>query len=113
MIVTTIRLQTTPENRKEILQTFRLLSDPSQSECGCKSCRIYCELGNDEAVIFIQEWDSRNHWDEHLHSDKFAVIIGVMSLLQKPETVEFQVLDQLEGLRSVEAIRARNFQETR
>ena len=39
----------------------------------------------------------------------FAVIIGAMSLLQKPETVEFQVLDQLEGSRSVEAIRARNF----
>jgi hypothetical protein len=36
-----------------------------------------------------------------------------MSLLQKPETVEYQVLDHLEGSRSVEAIKARNFQETR
>lgn len=113
MIVTTIRLQTTPENRKEILQTFRSLSDPIQSERGCKSCRIYRELGNDEAVIVIQEWDSMNCWDKHLHSDEFAVIIGAMSLLQKPETVEVQVLDQLEGACSVEAFRARKFQETR
>ena len=113
MIVTTIRLQTNPENRKEILQTFRSLSSPIQSERGCKSCRIYRELGNDEEVMVIQEWDSRNHWDEHLRSDEFAVIIGAMSLLQKPETVEFQILDQLEGSRSVEAMRARNLQETR
>ena len=113
MIVTTIRLQTTPENRKEILQTFRSLADPTQCGIGCKSCRIYRELGNDETVIVIQEWDSKNHWDEHLRSDEFAVIVGAMSLLQKPDTVEFQVLDQLEGSRSMEAIKARNFQETR
>lgn len=113
MIVTTIRLQTTPENRKEILQTFRSLSDPTQCGAGCKSSRIYRELGNDETVIVIQEWDTMNHWDEHVHSDEFAVIIGAMSVLQKPDTVEFQVLDQLEGSRSLEAIRARNFHETR
>ena len=113
MIVTTIRLQTTPETRKEILQTFRSLADSAQCGAGCKSCRIYRELGNDETVIVIQEWDTKNHWDEHLHSDEFAVIIGAMSVLQKPDTVEFQVLDQLEGSRSMEAIRARNFQETR
>lgn len=113
MIVTTIRLQTTPDNRKEILQTFCSLTDPIRCGSGCKSCRVYRELGNDETVILIQEWDSRNHWDEHLRSNEFAVMIGAMSLLQKPETVEFQVLDQVEGSRSVEAIRARNFKETR
>ena len=113
MIVTTIRLQTTPETRKEILQTFRSLSDPIQCGTGCKSCRIYRELGNDETVIVIQEWDTKNHWDEHLRSDEFAVIIGAMSVLQRPDTVEFQVLDQLEGSRSMEAIKARNLQETR
>jgi quinol monooxygenase YgiN len=109
MIVTTIRIQTTPENRQELMQTFRLLSHPIQSERGCKSCRIYREVDNEGAVIVIQEWDSRNHLYHHLQSDEFAVMMGAMSLLERPETVEFQVLDQLEGSRSVEAIRARNF----
>ena len=109
MIVTTIRMQTTPENRKELMQTFRSLSDPNRCANGCKSCRIYREVGNEEAVIFIQEWDSRNHLDKHLRSDEFAVMVGAMSLLEQPDTVEFQVLDQVDGSRSVEAIRARNF----
>lgn len=109
MIVTTIRIQTTPQNHKELMQTFRSLSNPIRSEHGCKSCRIYREVGNEEAVIVIQEWDSRNQLDKHLHSDEFAVMVGAMSLLERPETVEFQVLDQVEGSRSVEAIRARNF----
>jgi hypothetical protein len=33
------------------------------------------------------------------------------SLLQKPDTVEFQVLDQVEGSHSVDALKARNFDE--
>jgi quinol monooxygenase YgiN len=109
MIVTTIRMHTTPENRKELMQTFRSLSNPIKSEHGCKSCRIYREVGNEEAVIVIQEWDSRNHLDKHLRSDEFAVMVGAMSLLEQPDTVEFQVLDQVEGSRSVKAIRARDF----
>lgn len=109
MIVTTIRMQTTPGNRRELMQTFRSLSDPIQCGQGCKSCRVYREVGNDEAVILIQEWDSRDHLDKHLGSNEFAVMVGAMSLLEQPETVEFHVLDQLEGSRSVEAIRARNF----
>ena len=113
MIVTTIRMQTTPQNRKELMQTFRSLSQPIRTERGCKSCRVYREVGNEETVIVIQEWDSRNHLDNHLRSDEFAVMIGAMSLLERPETVEFQVLDQLEGSRSVEAIRARNFSKKR
>jgi quinol monooxygenase YgiN len=110
MIVTTIRIEMTPDNRKEIMQTFRSLSDPIQSEHGCKSCRIYREVGDEEAMIVIQEWDSRNHLDQHLRSDEFAVMVGAMSLLERPETVEFQVLDQVQASRSVEAIRSRNFQ---
>ena len=113
MIVTTIRMHTTPENRKELMQTFRSLTDPGKCGNGCKSCRIYREVGNEEAVILIQEWDSRNHLDKHLRSDEFAVMVGAMSLLEQPDTVEFQVLDQLEGSRSVEAIRARNFHAER
>ncbi len=113
MIVTTIKLHTDPENRKEILQTFRSLLNPMECELGCKSCRIYRELDNDEAVIVVQEWDSKTDLEEHLRSDEFAILIGAMSLLRKPETVEYQVLDHIEGSRSVEAIRARNFEEAR
>jgi hypothetical protein len=72
---------------------------------------MYRELGNDEALIVIQEWDSRTHWEEHLRSDEFAVVIGAMSLLQKPDTVEFQVLDQLDASCSVKEIRARHFKK--
>jgi quinol monooxygenase YgiN len=109
MIVATIRVRITGENRKELMQTFHSLSEPIQSESGCRSCRVYREVGNGEAVIVIEEWETRKHWNNHLCSDGFAVMIGAMSLLKESESVEFQLLDQLLGSESIEAIRARDF----
>ncbi len=113
MIVATLRIQVNPENHKELLQTFRSLSEPIQSEKGCKSCRVYRELGNEQALILIQEWESKRHWDNHIGSNEFAVMLGAMSLLQEPETVEFQLLNQVEGSESLRAMKARNFEEIR
>ena len=111
MLVATIRIQTNPENRKELMQTLQSLSDPIKGETGCKSCRVYREVGNGEAVILIQEWESRNHWDNHIRSDDFAVMMGAMSLLQEPETVQVQLLNPVEASDSMQALRARNFRE--
>lgn len=112
MIVMTIRIQTSPANRKELMQTFRSLCDPIKKEPGCESFRIYREVENEEAVIVIGEWDCPSHWDEHRRSDEFAIMMGAMSLLRQPEAVELKVLDQLEGSHSMKEIRALNLQET-
>jgi len=113
MIVTTIRVRTSADNRREIMQTFHSLSGSIMNERGCKSWRVYREVGHEESVIVIQEWDSRSHWNAHLQSDKFAVMIGAMSLLRGPEAVDIRVLNQLDGSHSAETIRARNSKETR
>jgi quinol monooxygenase YgiN len=110
MIVTTIRIRTNAENRKELLQTFSSLSGPIRGVTGCRSCRIYREVGTEEALMVIEEWESRYHWDEHLRSEEFAIMIGSLSLVQPPESVEYQILDQLEASQSITAIKARNFQ---
>jgi len=108
MLVATIRIQTNQENRKELMQTLQSLSDPIRSENGCRSCRMYREVGSEEAVILIQEWESRNHWDRHRHSEEFAVMMGAMSLLHEPKEVEVQLLNPVEAFISMEAFRSRN-----
>lgn len=113
MFVATIRIRTNPENRKEVMQTLQSLSEPIKSESGCRSCRIYREVGDDEAIILIQEWESRNHWDNHIRSDDFAVMIGAMSLIDEPEKVEVRLLNPVEASNSMQAVRARKLQELR
>ncbi len=110
MIVATIRIRTNPENRLELMQTLQSLSDPIKSESGCKSCRFYSEVGNDEAVILIEEWDSKVHWNNHLRSDDFAVMMGAMSLLHGSGNVELQLLSSIEGSNCMQEVKARTLQ---
>ena len=111
MIIATIKVRTTAENRKELMQTFCSVSGSIQNEQGCLSCTVYHEVGGDnEAVMVVQEWGTENHLNKHLRSDEFAVMLGAMSLLQRPVTVEFQVLNQVEASWSLEALKARNRQ---
>ena len=105
MVVATIRIQTSPETRKELLQTLQSLSNPIKTESGCRSCRVYRELGNEEGVILIQEWDSKMHWYNHMRSEDFAVMMGAMSLLDESQKVELQLLDPVEGANSVQAVK--------
>jgi quinol monooxygenase YgiN len=111
MIITTIKVRTTAANRKELMQTFCSLSDSIQKEQGCNSSTVYHEVGNNgEAVMVIQEWGTEKQLDNHLRSNQFAVMLGAMSLLEKPLSVEFQVLNQVEASCSLESLKARNRQ---
>jgi quinol monooxygenase YgiN len=107
MIVATLRLQTSQENRTEVTQTFSSLSAPIQTEKGCRSCRVYREVGNDEAVVLIEEWETRDDWESHLQSNKFAVLLGAMSLIDDPSAVDFKVMAQIAGLESMKGMRGR------
>ena len=113
MVVATIRIKTNPETRKELMQTLQLLSNPIKSERGCRSCRVYRELGDEEAVILIQEWDSKVHWDNHMRSEDFAVMMGAMSLLDESEKVELQLLNPVEGVNCLQAVRNRTLRVLR
>ena len=108
MIVTTIRMQINPDNRNELVQTFRSLYEPILTESGCLSCRFYYEDGNDEAMMLIEEWQTEVDWKKHLQSREFAVLLGAMSLVKDPRVVELKVLSQMAGIESLKRIRANN-----
>lgn len=108
MIITTMRVRITPENRKELLQTLCSLSDPIEHELGCKSCRIYREVGREDGVMVVQEWRSAQQLNSYFHSNQFAVLVGAMSLLQRSVAVEFKILDQLEASCSLNALKDRH-----
>ena len=107
MIITTIRLQTDSECREELVQTFGSLYQPISKERGCLGRHFYSEIGNDDAMLLVEEWESESHWRAHLQSREFAVLLGSMSLMKDPKTVEFKLLSKVRGVGSLKKIRQR------
>ena len=112
MIVATIRMRTSSENRKELTQTFSSLSGPILTSKGCKSCRLYREVGNDDAIVLIEEWEQRGDWESHLESNEFSVLLGAMSLVHDPVAVEFKLLNQVSEIKTIQEIRGKEWFKT-
>jgi len=100
-IVNLTRITVCPENRKELRQTISSLIDPVKNENGCLTYRFYEEAEDENTFILIGEWETPDAWNEHLHSDNFAVLLGSIRLLCNRAHIEFKLLSQVTGIEAL------------
>ena len=105
MHVAAIRMSLPVDKRKELVQTLHSLFGSIRDKAGCVSCRLYSECEDDEALMLIEEWNTKEDWDEHLRSREFAILLGAMSLAREPSAVEFELIKQTTGLKSLKEVR--------
>ncbi|MGH9900434.1 MAG: putative quinol monooxygenase [Pyrinomonadaceae bacterium] len=105
MIVSTIRMNLSADKRKELVQTFNPLLKAIREQEGCLSCRFYGEVGDEDAFIMIEEWETKRGWDNHVQSREFAILLGAMSLSKDSTAVELKLLTRAVGLESLKAVR--------
>jgi quinol monooxygenase YgiN len=93
------------DKRKELVQTFNPLLKAIREQEGCLSCRFYGEVGDEDAFIMIEEWETQRGWDNHVQSKEFAILLGAMCLSKDPKAVELKLLSRAVGLESLKATR--------
>lgn len=101
LIVNTTRITVRPEHRKELCQTISSLIDLIKSEKGCLAYRFYQEAGDENSFILVGEWESRADWDNYLHSDDFAVLLGSIMILGSRSDTDFKLLSPVAGMETV------------
>lgn len=97
MIINTTKIRVPPENRKELYQTILPLLDPIRCERGCLNYRFYVDTADENSTLLIGEWETRADLDNHLRSNDFAILVGAISVLSGPESIESQLLASIAG----------------
>ena len=106
MVIVTTRIRVPAQHRRDFLDSARLILGPTEVQPGCISCRLYQELGDPDAVLFVEEWKSREELDRHIKSDRYRIILSLMELSSGPPEVKLNTLLKTEGLEAIEAIRS-------
>jgi len=106
MIDATIKMTVPAGKRKEVLQTMKAILGPIRREQGCISCNCYVDVEDEGIFVFKEEWMTREDLDNHLRSDRFAVLIGAMSLLNSDPEVRFNTVESIAGVEDIKAARA-------
>jgi quinol monooxygenase YgiN len=106
MIDATIKMTVPAGKRKEVLQTMKAILGPIRREGGCISCNCYVDVEDEGIFLFKEEWMTREDLDNHLRTDRFAVLIGAMSLLNAEPEIRFDTVESIAGAEDIKAARA-------
>ena len=105
MILSTIRLFPSPEQRRQILAALRSVQGPTQAEPSCSAAQIYEEDGPGAAILYVEEWESESEFREHVRSELYRRILAAIDLSQSPPEIRFYQVSKVEGLELLQNIR--------
>jgi quinol monooxygenase YgiN len=84
MILAIIRMKVLPGKREELSQTIVSLIGSLRTEKGCLRCDFCQGIENVNELSMLEEWDTRENFNNHLESERFRILRGAMNLLQEP-----------------------------
>ncbi len=110
MILLRIIMNVQPEKQKEVLQTLLSMAGPMKKEKGCLSYSLAYDEKDHNKLFLLEEWENREKLNHHLNSEIFSVLLGIKSLLCKPHGIHIDMVQQVEGMNAVLAVRS-NWQD--
>ncbi len=105
MIIVRIIINVLPEKQKEVLLTLLSLMRLPEREKGCLSYGIYADIEDENVFNLLSEWQTRQHLDQHMRSDRFGVLLGIKSLLAEPVHIQIVTVSDSEGIEAVHSVR--------
>ena len=105
MIVGTLRILPPPNRRRDVLEVLRSLQGLVLAQPGCAAFHIYEENGSEEAVVLVEQWDSKPALEAHLRSEAYRRILGAVELSVGAPDIRFDVVSASEGMELIERSR--------
>lgn len=88
MVSVILKMRALPEKRMELKQTLQALIEPTRNEKGCLGYDVFEDIENKNSFCLVERWASRKDLDDHQRTDRFAVLMGTRSLLERaPEII--------------------------
>ena len=105
MVRSTIRMLIPLEKQSEALEILGSMTEQTQFEPGCLSCRLYRSVEDARAIMFEELWLSDEDVKRHLQSDKYRKVLLVVEMAAEPPEIRFDNIKHLGGVERIEQAR--------
>ncbi|MGD9249852.1 MAG: antibiotic biosynthesis monooxygenase [Desulfobacterales bacterium] len=105
MIVVSLRIKVPPARQQDLINSARLILGPTRIKPGCISCRIYQDLDEPDALLLVEQWDSRPNLERHFDSDQYRIILSLIEASHPSPEFRISTISKVEGLEAVAAVR--------
>ena len=97
MVISTLRIVTTPHSRAEVVRTLAAQLGPTRVQPGCLRCDLYQDIENREAITLVEEWESRADLDPRLRSEDYRAVLAAIELSQEQPLIRFDTVTRRTG----------------
>jgi len=105
MVLSTIRMLIPLEKQREALEILISLTEQTQFEPGCVSCRLYRSV-EDVGVLMLEElWLEDADIKRHLRSDNYRKILLVIEMAVEHPEIRFDIIAHSSGIETIEKAR--------
>jgi quinol monooxygenase YgiN len=103
-----IEIKVKPGSCREFYQTLQALVPTIRDEKGCRECRIYRDVEDEEIFILSVHWRAQASQEHYLRSTRGMVLLGAIDLLSEKAEVKIGPDARRVGLAALKRMKMRN-----
>ena len=105
MIIFLLKMTPLPSKRWELLNILRSVTGPTLIQPGCLACEIYESSEDDQAVLYLEKWDSSADIHKHIKTALYARLLTAIELSAIQPDIHFYETEQISGIELIESLR--------
>jgi quinol monooxygenase YgiN len=98
LIVFSMQIVAPDEKRTAILRALGSLLGPTRAAAGCMQAQLYADLDRRKTLFFVEEWESREHFERNLDSAKLNTIVAAIELSDEAPVIRVDSVEREEGV---------------
>jgi len=105
VILVTLTLAPSPVQRQEMIDVLWLIIGPMRAQPGCLCCALYQEVGEDNHLLYMEAWETKEQLERHMRSARYERLLTVMEASVRQPVLRYQTISEVAGLEYLEAVR--------
>lgn len=106
MIISCIEMEPGVCQRKAMLDILQFVEQSVRSNPACHSCGVYEGLDGNRTILYIEQWESRESFQNHVRSSSYLPVLNAIDLAQRLPKISFHEVTSTESMELIEALRA-------
>jgi quinol monooxygenase YgiN len=86
------------ERRTVLLHTLAAMLGPTRAAPGCLEARLYSDLDRRKTLFLVEDWDSREQFEQNLDAAKLNAIVAAIDLSSEAPVVRIDTVERREGM---------------
>lgn len=108
MVILRLVMNASPEKQKELKQALSCMISDIRKESLCLQANVCVDVEDENRMLVLSLWESRESLDAYLQSEKFGALLGSRILLRSPLLAFIDTVSMREGVEAVMAMRSRS-----